>query len=117
MRPSKYWAAMKKTLNEALKGATFKKRLSLLGSTGSIGTQTLDIVDACPDNFVIDSLSAGTNAQLMAEQVMKYSPKVASLAAEEAENELTERLSDMGCKRMPEISFGDEGILQAATID
>ena len=105
------------TLQESLKGSTFQKRLSLLGSTGSIGTQTLDIVDACPDNFVIDALSAGTNAQLMAEQVMKYSPKVASLATEEAANELKERLSDMGCKRMPEISFGDEGILQAATID
>jgi 1-deoxy-D-xylulose-5-phosphate reductoisomerase len=105
------------TLQESLKGSSFQKRLSLLGSTGSIGTQTLEIVDACPENFVVDALSAGTNVQLMAEQVMKYSPKVASLATEDAAKELKQRLSDMGCKQMPEIGFGDEGILQAATID
>jgi len=105
------------TLQESLKGSSFQKRLSLLGSTGSIGTQTLEIVDACPENFIVDALSAGTNVQLMAEQVMKYSPKVASLATEDAAKELKQRLSDMGCKQMPEISFGDEGILQAATID
>lgn len=55
----------KLTLQESLKGSTFLKRLSLLGSTGSIGTQTLQIVDACPENFVVDALSAGTNAKLM----------------------------------------------------
>mmetsp|Transcript_3221 Transcript_3221/g.5056 ORF Transcript_3221/g.5056 Transcript_3221/m.5056 type:complete len:477 (-) Transcript_3221:280-1710(-) len=109
-------AAMKKTLNEALKGATFKKRLSLLGSTGSIGTQTLDIVDACPDNFQIDALSAGTNSALMAEQVLKYKPQVASLATKEAADDLKERLNAAGCEEMPEIFFGDEGTVAAATV-
>lgn len=105
------------TLAESLKGATFQKRLSLLGSTGSIGTQTLEIVDACPDNFVVDALSAGNNAELMAEQVMKYNPKIASLATPEAANELKERLVALGCQKMPEILHGEDGILQAATID
>ena len=76
--------SLKKTLEESLKGASFQKRISLLGSTGSIGTQTLDIVDACPENFVVDALSAGNNAELMCEQVLKYKPKVASLATEAA---------------------------------
>mmetsp|Transcript_28995 Transcript_28995/g.47875 ORF Transcript_28995/g.47875 Transcript_28995/m.47875 type:complete len:468 (-) Transcript_28995:103-1506(-) len=110
-------ASMKKTLAKSLEGAEFQKRLSLLGSTGSIGTQTLEIVDACPDNFVVDALSAGNNAELMAEQVMKYSPKIASLATEAAANELKERLEGAGCKNMPEIMFGDEGILACSTVD
>ena len=106
----------KKTLAKSLEGAEFKKRLSLLGSTGSIGTQTLDIVDACPDNFEVDALSAGNNAKLMAEQVLKYKPKVASLATPEAAAELKKILTDAGCADMPEIVHGEEGILEAATV-
>ncbi len=110
-------ASLRLTLEESLKGSSFQKRLSLLGSTGSIGTQTLDIVDACPDNFIVDALSAGNNAALMAEQVMKYNPKIASLSTPEAAAELKERLISMGCKNMPEIMHGDEGILAVATVD
>lgn len=109
-------ASLKKSLDLALEGATFQKRLSLLGSTGSIGTQTLDIVDACPDNFVVDALSAGNNAELMAEQVLKYKPKIASMGTEEAANKLREYLQDQGCEKMPEIMFGEEGISAAATV-
>jgi 1-deoxy-D-xylulose-5-phosphate reductoisomerase len=110
--------SLKLTLSKSLEGsANFQKRLSLLGSTGSIGTQTLEIVDACPENFEIDALSAGTNAELMAEQVMKYSPKVASLSTPEAAQELKERLEALKCTKMPEILHGEEGILAAATID
>lgn len=109
-------ASLKKTLEKSLEGAEFKKRLSLLGSTGSIGTQTLDIVDACPDNFEVDALSAGNNAELMCEQVLKYKPKIASLSSPEAAAELKQRLQDAGCADMPEIVHGDEGILAAATV-
>lgn len=108
--------SLKKTLDETLKGSTFQKRISILGSTGSIGTQTLDIVDACPQNFVVDALSAGNNAELMAEQVMKYSPKVASLSTPEAADKLRLILKDKGCENMPEIVHGDDGILEAATV-
>jgi len=110
-------ASMKKTVEKALEGATFQKRLSLLGSTGSIGTQTLQIVDACPENFVVDALSAGGNADLMAEQVIKYKPKVASMSSSEAAAELKEILEARGCKNMPKIMHGEEGILAAATVD
>ena len=105
---------MQKTVTETLKGSNFHKRLSLLGSTGSIGTQTLEIVDACPDNFSVDALSAGTNVQLMAEQVRKYSPKIACMATPEAASELKELLGSEA--KGVEICHGDEGIVAAATV-
>ena len=108
--------SLKKTLDECLKGSTFQKRISILGSTGSIGTQTLEIVDACPDNYVVDALSAGNNAALMAEQVMKYRPRVASLATPEAAAELRSILEGQGCDDMPEIVHGADGIVEAATV-
>ncbi|KAL7549889.1 hypothetical protein ACHAWF_013142 [Thalassiosira exigua] len=109
-------ASLEKTLAESLKGSTFQKRISILGSTGSIGTQTLEIVDACPDNYVVDALSAGNNAELMAEQVMKYSPKVASLSTPEAAEKLRAILKERGCADMPEIVHGADGIVEAATV-
>ena len=109
-------SSLEKTLAESLKGSTFQKRISILGSTGSIGTQTLEIVDACPDNYVVDALSAGNNAELMAEQVMKYSPKVASLSTPAAAEKLRSILKEKGCKSMPEIVHGAEGIVEAATV-
>jgi 1-deoxy-D-xylulose-5-phosphate reductoisomerase len=99
-----------------MKGSTFHKRISILGSTGSIGTQTLEIVDACPDNFSVDALSAGNNAELMADQVMRYKPKVASLSTPEAANKLRSILKDRGCADMPNIVYGPEGIVEAATV-
>lgn len=109
-------SALRKTVAKTLEGADFKKRLSLLGSTGSIGTQTLEIVDACPDNFVVDALSAGTNAALMTEQVLKYRPQIASMSTAAAAADLKSRLVAAGCVQMPEIMFGDDGILAAATV-
>jgi 1-deoxy-D-xylulose-5-phosphate reductoisomerase len=110
--------SLRKTVEESVKGASFHKRLSLLGSTGSIGTQTLEIVDACPDNFSVDSLSAGTNADRMAQQVIKYKPKIASMATSQAAKELRDLLiNKYACQNMPEILYGDEGIIAAATVD
>ena len=106
--------ALRLTL-EQLQGSP-EKRLSLLGSTGSIGTQTLEIVDACP-HYKVDALSAGTNAKLLADQVMKYEPKIASTATAEAAQELKTILKERGCKNMPEIVYGPDGIIAAATVD
>ena len=77
-------AALQKTIQKSFEGMDFQKHISLLGSTGSIGTQTLEIVDACPENFVIDALSAGTNVELLSQQILKYTPKMASVATSEA---------------------------------
>ena len=110
-------ASLKLTLQKSLEGAdNFKKRLSLLGSTGSIGTQTLEIVDACPNNFQVDALSAGTNVDLFAEQVLQYKPKVASLATAEAAAQLVDKLKAAGMSDMPIVCHGDDGIVEAATV-
>ena len=51
------------------------KRITIMGSTGSIGTSTLDIVAAAPDSFTIHALVAGSNATLLAEQALRFRPK------------------------------------------
>uniref|UniRef100_A0A7S1BFV4 1-deoxy-D-xylulose 5-phosphate reductoisomerase, apicoplastic n=1 Tax=Corethron hystrix TaxID=216773 RepID=A0A7S1BFV4_9STRA len=107
--------SLKLTLSKSLEGSSFKKRLSLLGSTGSIGTQTLDIVSACPENFEIEALSAGTNAALMAEQCATYRPRIAAMATAEAAEELRERLKAAGAPMPEEILHGEEGTTAAAT--
>ena len=116
LAPVNFAASLQKTLAKSLKGSPFKKRISILGSTGSIGTQTLEIDDACPDNYVVDALSAGSNTKLMAKQVLKYAPKVVSLSTSEAATTLRAILKDRRCTDMPEIVHGDEGILASATV-
>ena len=108
-------------LSEITKGPSFKKKIALLGSTGSIGTQTLDIVDAAPDNFEIVSLSAGTNAALMASQVVKYRPLIVSMGTEEAAEKLKSLLSSLPShgssshgSSLPKIVFGEEGCTAVA---
>ena len=54
------------------------KRLAILGSTGSIGRQTLDIVRAFPDEFTVVGLSAGSNLDLLVEQAAEFRPQVVS---------------------------------------
>jgi 1-deoxy-D-xylulose-5-phosphate reductoisomerase len=109
--------SLQKVVAKSMEGVHFQKRLSLLGSTGSIGTQTLEIVDACPENFVVDALSAGTNVDLMMEQVLKYQPKIVSMSTAAAAAELKERLVASGrCATRPEIVHGEEGILAVATV-
>jgi 1-deoxy-D-xylulose-5-phosphate reductoisomerase len=109
--------SLQKMIAKSMEGIQFQKHLSILGSTGSIGTQTLEIVDACPNNFVVDALSAGTNVEVMAQQVIQYQPKIVSMATVEAATELKERLlRSSECRTMPEIVYGDDGILSVATI-
>ena len=52
------------------------KRLAILGSTGSIGRQTLDVVRSFPDRFAVVALAAGNNASLLAEQTREFNPKL-----------------------------------------
>ena len=64
------------------------KTLSILGSTGSIGTQTLDIVQQFPDQFNIHALTANSNITLLKEQILTFSPKVISVSTTTAQDEL-----------------------------
>lgn len=68
------------------------KKLAVLGSTGSIGTQTLDIVRERPEEFQITALAAGSNVLLLEEQVAEFRPKLVSLTEEKDARELQERL-------------------------
>ena len=84
--------------------------ISILGSTGSIGRQTLDIVDNL--NIPVAALTAGTSVQRMAEQCRKYRPALAVMATEAAAQELQKEIFDLPIR----IAWGEEGLIQAATI-
>ncbi|MGP8157172.1 MAG: 1-deoxy-D-xylulose-5-phosphate reductoisomerase [Candidatus Acidiferrales bacterium] len=92
------------------------KRISILGSTGSIGRQCLSVVDALPGRFEVVALAAGSNVALAAEQVFKYRPSVVSMATQGAARELCAALQHRGAGQPPlEIIFGAEGIERVAT--
>ena len=84
--------------------------VSILGSTGSIGRQSLDIISHL--GLPVAALSAGTNARRMAEQCRKYGPKLAVMATEEAAGQLAGLIADLPT----EIAWGEEGLIRAATI-
>ncbi len=84
--------------------------VSILGSTGSIGRQTLDIIDNL--KIPVAALTAGTNVARMAQQCRTYRPRLAVMATREAAEELTSAISDLPT----EIRWGETGLLEAATI-
>lgn len=87
------------------------KKIAILGSTGSIGTQTLEVVRANGDIGVV-ALTAGKNIDLLEKQIREFRPKFAAIWKEKDAKELKERLTDIHC----EIGFGMEGLIQAAVI-
>lgn len=98
---------LRDSLGQAL-DSNQKKYIALLGSTGSIGTQTLDICREYPDNFEVVSLAAGGNVDLLAQQIIEFRPSVVGLAAAEKEGELRDKLRAAGVP-IPEIVVGPEG--------
>ena len=89
------------------------KRISLLGSTGSIGTQTLDICREYPGEFEVVALAAGSNVELLAEQAREFRPQLVALQDASRAPELAEALSGMG-RDAPEIMTGEEGAVAVA---
>ena len=85
-------------------------RIAILGSTGSIGTSALSVVDTHPDRLEVVALAAGNNVQLCAEQVRKYRPRLAAVASAEGASAL-KRLCDVPV----EIAAGPEGLIAVAT--
>jgi len=88
------------------------KRLSILGSTGSIGVQALDVVARSPGRFQVVGLAAGRNVGLLAEQVRAFRPLLVSVSDAAAAGSLRERLGDDA----PEILHGDAGAVAVATL-
>jgi 1-deoxy-D-xylulose-5-phosphate reductoisomerase len=95
------------------------KRIAILGSTGSIGRQSLNVVQSLQGRFEIVSLAAGSNVALMAEQVKKHRPKLVSVGTEEGARALRNALKSNRARgertELPEILFGAEGIERVAT--
>lgn len=88
------------------------RNIAILGSTGSIGTQTLDIVRNNPD-LKVWGLAAGNNIKLMEEQVREFKPRLAVMGNEEAAKELKTLIADMDVKVMA----GMEGMLELAVME
>jgi 1-deoxy-D-xylulose-5-phosphate reductoisomerase len=87
------------------------KGLALLGSTGSIGTNVLRIVDAFPDRFRVVGLAAGRRVERLAEQVTRYRPEVVSVADEESLERLESRVDLAGVRAV----VGEAGMVEVAT--
>jgi 1-deoxy-D-xylulose-5-phosphate reductoisomerase len=87
------------------------KGLSIIGSTGSVGTNVLRIVDAFPDRFTVVGLSAGDNVEKLAGQVARYRPRVVSVRSADIRDALARRL-DLGSTR---VAVGQEGAVEVAT--
>ena len=88
------------------------KAITLLGSTGSIGTQTLDIVEHHPDQFRLVGIAAGNNVELLAQQVRQFKPEIVAICNPAKLGELRDALA--GIDPMPQIVVGDDGIVEVA---
>lgn len=87
------------------------KCVSILGSTGSIGRQSLDIISRLPE-IKVAALTAGTSVERMAEQCRQFRPELAVMATEAAAKELASQISDLPIR----VNWGQEGLLEAASL-
>ncbi len=96
-----------------------RKRISILGSTGSIGTQTLDIVRHHPDRFEVVALAAGSNAKLLLEQVMEFRPSLVTVSEEAVAIDLDIQLRSKRIRAAEgqpiEVMYGEDGRRSVAT--
>lgn len=91
------------------------KKLSLLGSTGSVGRNCLKVVEQLPSEFRVVALAAGQNTTELANQVVRFHPELVSVSTLEASTELAQRLRNLDPSASPEIVVGEEGLLRVAT--
>jgi 1-deoxy-D-xylulose-5-phosphate reductoisomerase len=89
------------------------KKIVILGSTGSIGKSSLDVVAKFPDRFSVIGLTAGKNVPLLVEQIERFHPEVVAVHNEEAYLALRDSL---GQRTIPEVRFGVEGICSIASM-
>jgi|TARA_B110000114_G_scaffold43924_1_gene46506 1-deoxy-D-xylulose-5-phosphate reductoisomerase len=85
-----------------------KTGVAILGSTGSIGTQTLEVLEKHPDRFTVEVLTAGRNAKLLKEQALKFKPNAVVIDDEAQYEELKDALWDLGVK----VYLGEEALCQ-----
>lgn len=90
-----------------------KRKLAILGSTGSIGTQTLEVVEQYPDHFSITVLSAGRNADLLIQQALKFKPAAVVVCEKAAFEKVRDTLQGMGI----EVLFGEDALVETVQRD
>ena len=88
------------------------KCVSILGSTGSIGRQSLDIISRLPE-IRVAALTAGTSVEMMAQQCRQFLPRLAVMATQEAAEALKKEISDLSIR----VNWGEEGLIEAATME
>lgn len=89
------------------------KNIAILGSTGSIGTQALEVIEANPQLFQVEVLTANNNAQLLIEQAIKFNPNVVVIGNKELYPLVKEALTDTDIK----VYAGNEAIAQVVEMD
>ncbi len=94
--------------------AEFRK-LAILGSTGSIGRQTLSVVEAMPERFGVVALAAGSNLDELVGQIERHRPEVVSVGDSAKADELAGRLKAKSVSPLPAIHHGREGMLAVGT--
>jgi 1-deoxy-D-xylulose-5-phosphate reductoisomerase len=92
------------------------KRITILGSTGSIGRNALDIVSRNMNRFKVSALTAGNNIDLLEKQIKAFSPDVVALADEKAARELKKRLGKRHASSLRILS-GNKGVIEASAYD
>src|SRR5450759_3760115 len=91
------------------------KRIAILGSTGSIGKSTLNIVESFPDRFSVVSMAAGNNVELAFEQARRWRPLVLSMATADAASQVQDRLNKAGLGSAIETVYGSAGSVRVST--
>jgi 1-deoxy-D-xylulose-5-phosphate reductoisomerase len=86
-----------------------KKSISILGSTGSIGTQTLDVIAHDLESYQVEALSAGSNIALLLEQIKQFQPKKVSIATKALADELKHYIS-----AKTQVFYGEAGLIEIA---
>ncbi|MFA4967802.1 MAG: 1-deoxy-D-xylulose-5-phosphate reductoisomerase [Candidatus Margulisiibacteriota bacterium] len=91
-----------------------KKGIAILGSTGSIGRQTLDVISAFPSAFRVVAIAAKDEVELIIEQIKKFNPVLVAVASEAVKEKLEKAMGE--AKAQAKVLVGEEGLLAAATI-
>src|SRR5579884_277705 len=88
---------------------TFPRRIALLGSTGSVGRQTLDVVRRFPDHFQVVALAARRNIELLHQQVQEFKPSLVTCFAD------MPGVGEKARELLPDVILGEQGLLEVAT--
>ncbi|MEP2023056.1 MAG: 1-deoxy-D-xylulose-5-phosphate reductoisomerase [Reichenbachiella sp.] len=90
-----------------------KKKISILGSTGSIGTQALEVIEANPDHFELEAITANENADLLIQQAIQFKPNLVVIANEDKYQKVFDALDYLDIK----VYAGENGICHAAELE